>query len=233
MQWDFPPSRRTEGWSAWKQGPRWQNLLGAFVLSCVGGDGSLCKTKCCAFLPGKRHSHRGLGFILDSEVLPTVEEAHSAGGRSQLKHSPMKNHSWKTDVLLTGDWRGATCALLSNASRHIIVDTGMPHEAYRLIEALEKRQLHPSDIHMVINTHFHIDHVLNNCLFPAAEIYASQQSYDWCCAVYSDLQDEQNWERLILKYYPQTVDYAKAQKLKGALRRTALRWWDRRRLGDP
>ena len=162
-----------------------------------------------------------------------MEKADSAGGRSQLKHLPMKDHSWKTDVLLTGDWRGATCALLSNASHHIIVDTGMPHEAYRLIEALEKRQLHPSDIRMVINTHFHVDHVLNNCLFPAAEIYASQQSYEWCCAVYSDLHDEQNWERLILKYYPQVGDYAKAQDLKAALRSYALRWWDRQRLGDP
>lgn len=157
----------------------------------------------------------------------------TGGGGGRFQYSPMKDHAWKTDVLLSGDWRGATCALLSNAGHHIIVDTGMPHEAYRLVEALEKRQLHPSDIQTIINTHFHLDHVLNNCLFPAAEIYATQQSYEWCCAVYSDLQDEPNWERLMLKYYPQVGDYEKAQDLKTALRRYALRWWDRQRLGDP
>jgi glyoxylase-like metal-dependent hydrolase (beta-lactamase superfamily II) len=144
----------------------------------------------------------------------------------------MKNHSWKTEVLLPGNWRGATSALLSKGRHHIIVDTGMPHEAHRLIEGLQERHLHPADIRMVINTHFHVDHVLNNCLFPESEIYASQQSYDWCCAVYSDLLDERNWKRLVLKYYPEVGDYTRAQDLMAALRRLALRWWDRRRLGD-
>jgi glyoxylase-like metal-dependent hydrolase (beta-lactamase superfamily II) len=145
----------------------------------------------------------------------------------------MKNHSWKTEVLLPGNWRGATCALLSDGSHHVLVDTGMPHEAHRLIAALEERHLHPADIRMVINTHFHVDHVLNNSLFPQSEIYASQQSYDWCCAAYSDLLDEQNWEKLSLKYYPQAGEYERAGELMGALRRFALRWWDRKRLGDP
>ena len=145
----------------------------------------------------------------------------------------MNNHSWKTEVLLAGNWRGATSTLLSRGDHHIIIDTGMPHEAYRLLEALEKRGLHPSDIRMIINTHFHVDHVLNNSLFPASDIYATQQSYDWCCAAYSDLLDDQNWEKLALKYYPEAAQYAQEQKLKDALRRVALRWWDRKRLGDP
>ena len=36
-----------------------------------------------------------------------------------------------------------------------------------------------------------------------------------------------------LKYYPESADYEKAPELMGALRRFALRWWDRKRLGDP
>jgi len=145
----------------------------------------------------------------------------------------MNNNSWKTDVLLAGNWRGATSTLLSRKDHHVIIDTGMPHEGHRLIEALAKRGLQPSDISMIINTHFHVDHVLNNCLFPASEIYATQQSYDWCCAVYSDLLDNQNWETLALKYYPEAAEYGEEQQLKDALRRYALRWWDRKRLGDP
>jgi glyoxylase-like metal-dependent hydrolase (beta-lactamase superfamily II) len=56
----------------------------------------------------------------------------------------MKN--WKTEVLLPGSWRGATCTLLSRGHHHILVDTGMPHEAHRLLQALERRGLHPRDI---------------------------------------------------------------------------------------
>ena len=145
----------------------------------------------------------------------------------------MKHSSWKTEVLLPGSWRGATSTLLSRDHYHIIVDTGMSHEAHRLLEALEKRGLHPSDIQMVINTHFHVDHVMNNCLFPQSDIYGSQQSHDWCCEAYTDLLNVPNWEKLSLKYYPESPDYERTSELMGALRRFALRWWDRQRLGDP
>jgi glyoxylase-like metal-dependent hydrolase (beta-lactamase superfamily II) len=140
---------------------------------------------------------------------------------------------WKTDVLLPGSWRGATCTLLSQENHHIIVDTGMPHEAHRLLQAIEKRGLHPSDIGMIVNTHFHVDHVLNNWLFPESEIYGSQRSHDWCCEAYASLLDEPNWEKLSLKFYPESPDYERSSELMGALRRFALRWWDRKRLGDP
>ncbi len=144
----------------------------------------------------------------------------------------MKKSSWQTEVLLPGSWRGATCTLLSQGHHHILVDTGMPHEAHRLLEALEKRGLYPDDVGMVINTHFHVDHVLNNCLFPRSDIYGSQQSYEWCCKAYEDLLDEQNWQELSLKYYPESGSYEKAPQLMGALRRFALRWWDLNRLGN-
>jgi glyoxylase-like metal-dependent hydrolase (beta-lactamase superfamily II) len=168
--------------------------------------------------------------------LPAVAAMGKPDAHTPDPSSPdasMNNHSWKTAVLLPGSWRGATCTLLSRDHHHIIVDTGMPHEAHRLLQALEKRGIHPNDIRMVINTHFHVDHVLNNCLFPQSEIYGSQQSHDWCCQAYSDLLDEQNWVKLGLKYYPESADYERTSELMHALRRFALRWWDRKRLGDP
>ena len=143
----------------------------------------------------------------------------------------MQNSRWKVDVLLPGSWRGATSVLLSRNHHHIIVDTGMPHEARQIVEALQLRGLRTSDIQVVINTHFHIDHVSNNALFPRSEIFASQESYDWCRAVYSDLRDQQNWQTLILKYYPETFDYEQAEEMMGKLRKLALRWWDPKRLG--
>jgi N-acyl homoserine lactone hydrolase len=123
--------------------------------------------------------------------------------------------------------------LLSNGGRHFVVDTGMPHEAPLLLNALEERGLKPSEVSGLITTHFHIDHILNNSLFPHCPIYASQHSYDWCCSLYSDLQDDLNWEKLVLKYYPETFDYERARDLMRKLRKLGMRMWDRRRAGAP
>jgi len=145
----------------------------------------------------------------------------------------MSEPTWKIEVLLAGSWRGATSVLLSNHNQRIVVDTGLPHEAHQLVRALEAKNLTPADVTALVNTHFHVDHVLNNLLFPAVPIYASQQSHDWCCALYSDLSHQLNWDKLVLKYYPETFDYQKARERMAGLRKFALRWWDRKRLGDP
>jgi glyoxylase-like metal-dependent hydrolase (beta-lactamase superfamily II) len=144
----------------------------------------------------------------------------------------MKKTNWKVDVLLPGSWRGATTVLLSNGCHRVVVDTGMPHEAHQLVGALERYNLHSDDVDFVFCTHFHVDHVLNNCLFSKSTIVGSQESYDWCCSLYSDLLDEQNWEKLVLKYYPETYDYDRALSLMSRLRQFALRWWHPERLGS-
>ncbi len=144
----------------------------------------------------------------------------------------MSESNWQVEVLLAGNWRAATTVLVSNEQHHLIVDTGMPHQASKLISALEQRGLKPKDIRMVVNTHYHIDHVLNNSLFPSSVIYATQQAYDWSSSLYSDLRDDLNWEKLILKYYPETFEYERARELMATLRKLALRWWDPKRLGD-
>jgi N-acyl homoserine lactone hydrolase len=143
----------------------------------------------------------------------------------------MEVSEWKADVLLAGNWRSATSVLVSNGKHHAVVDTGMPHEAHLLLNALEQRGLSAADIHIVINTHFHIDHVLNNVLFPNSVIYGSQESYDWCCSLYSDFGDERQWEKLLLKYYPEMASYEHALKRMPQMRKFTLRWWDLNRLG--
>jgi glyoxylase-like metal-dependent hydrolase (beta-lactamase superfamily II) len=145
----------------------------------------------------------------------------------------MPDSLWKAEVLLAGSWRGATSVLLTNGGHRLVVDTGMAHEAPLLLKALADRGLQPTDIDALINTHFHVDHVLNNSLFPHATIYASQQSYDWCRSLYADLADDASWEKLVLKYYPETFDYERARQLMGKLRKLGLRWWDLDRVGRP
>lgn len=145
----------------------------------------------------------------------------------------MAKSEWKAKTLLAGSWRTAASVLLSNGSRHLVVDTGMAHEGHLLVDALKERGLETSDIDAVINTHFHIDHVLNNLLFPNSLIYATQESHDWCCSLYSCLLDGQSWERLILKYYPEMPTYNHAIEHMHQVRKFTLRWWDRKRLGLP
>lgn len=145
----------------------------------------------------------------------------------------MAKHEWKVESLLPGSWRSAASTLLSNGNHHLVVDTGMTHEEHLLVEALQQRGLTTSDIGAVINTHFHIDHVLNNSLFPGSVIYATQESHDWCCSLYSDLLDGEHWEKLVLKYYPQTFEYDHAVERLHQMRKFTLRWWDRKRLGSP
>lgn len=142
----------------------------------------------------------------------------------------MKTSEWSAQVLLAGSWRTATSVLLSNGKRHFVVDTGMPHEAHLLLEALARHGLKASDVHCLINTHFHIDHILNNALFPNSLIYASQESYDWCRSLYSDLADER-WEGRLLKYYPELCGYDHAMDRMQQMRKFTLRWWDLQRLG--
>ncbi len=139
---------------------------------------------------------------------------------------------WKVDVLLPGSWRGATAALLTRGSQRLVVDTGLPHEAHLLVKALRQRGVQPDDVTAVVNTHFHIDHVLNNCLFARAQLYASQESYEWCCELYSALRDDAHWEKLALKYYPETHEYEQSRRYMEQLRKLALRWWDVKRLGS-
>lgn len=143
----------------------------------------------------------------------------------------MEEREWKAETLLPGSWRSAASVLLSNGSHRLVVDTGMPHEEHMLFSALQQRGLTPSDISTVITTHFHIDHVLNNSLFPGATIYATQESHDWCCSLYSDFLDNQHWEKLILKYYPQMLEYDHAVAHLHQMRKFTQRWWDPRRLG--
>lgn len=141
--------------------------------------------------------------------------------------------SWKVDVLLEGNWRGASSVLLQNGGQLILVDTGLAHDAHQLVSALERRSLRPCDVGFVINTHFHLDHISNNCLFPDSVIYATQESYDWCRALYTALMDPENWKTLVLKYYPETYDFDNADELMRKMRKFALRWWDASRTGKP
>lgn len=60
---------------------------------------------------------------------------------------------------------------LIRGSKNIIVDTGSFLDKDRLINALNRENLAPEDIDMVIITHLDLDHIVNTYLFKNAKIF--------------------------------------------------------------
>lgn len=75
---------------------------------------------------------------------------------------------------LVGDnvYIGSTVTLVQSEGKNIIIDTGHLWNKDDLIKALDKEQLKPEDIDIVILTHTHLDHTANTHLFKNAKIFA-------------------------------------------------------------
>ncbi|XP_051231215.1 metallo-beta-lactamase domain-containing protein 1 isoform X2 [Dicentrarchus labrax] len=69
-----------------------------------------------------------------------------------------------------GTFRADGTITLITGPRTILVDTGGPWDRDFLLQTLKERGLEPGDIHVVVGTHGHSDHVGNLSLFPAAVI---------------------------------------------------------------
>ena len=67
-----------------------------------------------------------------------------------------------------GTFRADGTITLITGPRTILVDTGGPWDRDFLLTALKDRGLEPGDVHVVVGTHGHSDHVGNLSLFPAA-----------------------------------------------------------------
>ncbi|XP_051915394.1 metallo-beta-lactamase domain-containing protein 1 [Hippocampus zosterae] len=63
-----------------------------------------------------------------------------------------------------------TVTLITGDGNNILVDTGGPWSRDFLVESLRKKGLEPGDIHLVVGTHGHSDHVGNLNLFPSAVV---------------------------------------------------------------
>ena len=100
----------------------------------------------------------------------------------------MKREYAKVKILLPGyfkwlDMEGlkfkasSTVTLIQDGLVNIIVDTGHHRVEKKLVAALKRQKLKPSNIHYVIVTHHHPDHVANNHLFKKAVITDVLTSY--------------------------------------------------------
>lgn len=73
----------------------------------------------------------------------------------------------------------SSVVLVQTQHRKILVDTGHHVTRHALLDALQERNLSPTDIDTVVLTHLHFDHVNNVDLFADAEVIVSQRELDY------------------------------------------------------
>jgi len=57
---------------------------------------------------------------------------------------------------------------------NILIDTSSEENGQELLNELEKLKINPRDVHFLLITHKHPDHIGNNYLFPNAGIYSEE-----------------------------------------------------------
>ncbi|MBO0343720.1 MBL fold metallo-hydrolase [Roseibium sp. CAU 1637] len=80
----------------------------------------------------------------------------------------------------------STIVLIEAGGKRALFDCGHFTTRRLLLAALRERSLAPSDIDIVILSHAHFDHALNIDLFPDAQVYLSQEEWDYIQAPFPD-----------------------------------------------
>jgi len=74
---------------------------------------------------------------------------------------------------------GSTVYLVKEGGENILIDTSSEENKKGLLEDLEKLEITPEDIDILVLTHSHWDHIGNNNLFPNAKIITSRNTEDF------------------------------------------------------
>lgn len=72
---------------------------------------------------------------------------------------------------------GSHVYLIKLKNKNILIDTDAKQNREELIQELNKLKLSPEDIHILILTHNHFDHVENIPIFKNAKIYADKKEF--------------------------------------------------------
>ena len=68
----------------------------------------------------------------------------------------------------------SSVTLILASSKKIVVDTGLEDEAEHILGQLAELGISPEEVDLVINTHDHLDHCGNNCLFTRAQVLSGK-----------------------------------------------------------
>src|SRR5579862_9961394 len=135
---------------------------------------------------------------------------------------------WRVETLLEGTTYSSSCTLITNDVHRIVVDTALSLLESDLVSALHARGLEPTDIDIVVNTHLHLDHCLNNVIFPRAAFYLSRAEWDWTCRFYAAIFDTRTPEDVAPEFYPELPTYQFAPRTIRNTARLARFFWDPR-----
>ena len=72
------------------------------------------------------------------------------------------------DEISVGRYRAGGTVTLVKGEPNMIVDTGDAWQRHEILDALAALNIDPTNIHYVVNTHGHLDHIGNNSLFSHA-----------------------------------------------------------------
>ena len=72
---------------------------------------------------------------------------------------------------------GSSVYLIKLKEKNILIDTGSPGNKEELLEDLKKLKLIPENIHILLLTHRHPDHIGNIFLFSNSKIYGSKKDF--------------------------------------------------------
>jgi glyoxylase-like metal-dependent hydrolase (beta-lactamase superfamily II) len=144
---------------------------------------------------------------------------------------PGMSQSWRVETLLEGTGYSSSATLLTSPEHTIVVDTGLSIQESDLKDALGRRRLAPSDVDIVINTHLHVDHCLNNALFSRAEVFMSEQEWRWTTAFYKAIFSTRDVERAATEFYPELPSYRLSPRTIRNVARLARLFWREERLG--
>jgi glyoxylase-like metal-dependent hydrolase (beta-lactamase superfamily II) len=141
---------------------------------------------------------------------------------------------WDVVTLMEGHLLGASSILLRNSSQAIVVDTGLANQRNSLITGLKNQGLTTDDVNLVLNTHLHVDHSNNNCIFKNARILATRENYQWTLALQRrlDVMNEQNLSE-IDDFYPEILSAGLTQRFAAKFIQIERRLWLDENIGRP
>lgn len=73
----------------------------------------------------------------------------------------------------------SSSTLIKKDGVNVLVDTGAEKYGPLLLEKLHEEGLSPSDVHLICNTHYHMDHCANDVFFKNAEVLIGRSKLDY------------------------------------------------------
>jgi len=147
------------------------------------------------------------------------------GGQAVLEGVMMRGvRTWSVAV------RAPTDDQIERAQREV-PEGEIAVSTFPFTSALRRHRVSPHDVELVINTHLHVDHCGNNCLFEHAAIAMSRREWDWTDRFYSTIFASSTPERAALEFYPELPAHNFKTRTIRNVARLARMFWRRDRLG--